>query len=340
MTVAEWLDQWLDSLHKHSVTTCEGYASIVRLHLKPLIGHIRLVDLVEEHIDSAMKIWRAPTYVAVGRTGNRYRNAEGLSDSTVNRILDCLQSALTCAVDRRHIAYNPMRAVQKPEEQNKEGSVWSAAEAARFLDHQATVEHHLHAAWHLALTTGARRSELCGLRWSDLDLTLGVWRLTRARVQRSSRVVEKKTKNRSSERKVFLDPETTGVLIAHKRRQAAARLKAGPAWQGDGEHVFVDEFGLPIRPDRMTRNWKSLVSRVGAPDVRLHDLRHTSITLGAIDARLPLAVIMARSGHSRVTTSLDYTHIEDEVARLASIAIATQIQQYRSGGTGGLTVAE
>jgi integrase len=331
MTVAEWLDQWLDSLHKQSVTTREGYASIVRLHLKPIIGHVRLVDLVEEHIDTAIKIWMAPNYVAAGRTGNRYKAAKGLSNSTVNRILDCLQSALTRAANRRHIAYNPMRAVSKPEEENKEVSVWSAEEAARFLDHPATVEHYLYAAWHLALTTGARRSELCGLRWSDLDLEQGLWRLTRARVQRSSRVVEKKTKNRSSERKVFLDPETIDFLIAHRRRQAVARLKAGPAWEGNGDHVFVDEFGLPIRPDRMSRNWKSLVSRVGAPEVRLHDLRHTSITLGAIDASLPLAVIMARSGHSRVTTSLDYTHIADEVARMASVAIASQIQRHRVG---------
>ena len=331
MTVAAWLDLWIGSLHDHAITTREGYESIVRLHLKPLIGDIRLVDLMAENIDSMIVLLQSPDYSPAGRTGNRFKGAKRLSSATVNRILDCLQSALGSAEKRDHIRRNPMRAVEKPYEENKQGAFWAAEQAAAFLDHPLVVEHPLYAAWHLALTTGARRSELCGLRWSDVDLNIGLWRLSRARVQRSSRVVEKRTKNRSSERKVFLDSETIEVLVAHRRRQAEARLKAGPAWDGGGEYVFVDEFGNPIRPDRLSRNWKSLVTRVGAPDVRLHDLRHTSITLGAIDAGLPLAVIMARAGHSRVTTSLDYTHIADEVARRASEAIASQIQRHRSG---------
>lgn len=333
LTVGRWLDQWLASLHRVSPTTMARYEGIVRLHLKPLIGHLMLVDLSPEDIDSLL-IARIsqPTYRPEGRQGNRYANQSGLTSAGVNRIFGVLRASLGIAAKRRLITWNPAIAVEPPKETNKPGVAWTPAEAAAFLDCVATDR--LYALWHLVLLTGTRRGELCGLRWDYLDLENRVWYVKTARVQVRGTIFEKAPKSKAGTRTIYLDQETVEVLKAHRIRQTEERLAAGPAWIDSG-YVFVQPDGRPLSPEVVSRTWRDLVGQSDLPNARLHDGRHTSTTTAIIYAGLPEQVMIERVGHAKVETNRRYQQVHEPVHRNAAEAIAAQYRRHRQSPSPG-----
>ena len=110
---------------------------------------------------------------------------------------------------------------------------------ARFL--KAT-DDRLSPVWHVACMTGLRRSELCGLQWSDIDLKAGALSVRRARTQLDGRPVVKGPKPASSRRVVDLDNGTIAALRRWKVAQADKRLRAGTAWES-GDWCFADQLG-------------------------------------------------------------------------------------------------
>ena len=159
--------------------------------------------------------------------------------------------------------------------------MWSAEEAREFLDSLAGDR--LYALWVLMITTGVRRGEALGLQWRDVDLAKGRLAVRRARVVIGYEVQEAEPKTTAGKRSVSLDATTARVLSEHRRRQKEERLAAGPAWVGS-DHLFTNEDGSPIHPDRISKLFVQHVRESGLPTIRLHDLRHTAATL-ALDRR-------------------------------------------------------
>jgi integrase len=156
---------------------------------------------------------------------------------------------------------------------------WPAArvtpELGRFLDHEA--DDRLLPLWRLAAYTGARRSELLGLWWSDVDLDAGTIAIRRARVRVAYEMVDQdRTKNKQSERVVGLDPETVAVLRRWAKAQKAEWLAWGPAWTDSG-YVFTAEDGRLVHADQVGNWYGRLVAGAGVPAIRFHDLRHTRL---------------------------------------------------------------
>lgn len=131
--------------------------------------------------------------------------------------------------------------------------VWTAAEVGRFLEF--IWEERLGPLYILAATSGARRGELLGLRWADLDLdaTPPVMRIRRTLVQYGTVIAEKEPKTPRSRRTVALDAAAVAALRRHRIAQAEERLIAGPAYTND-DRVFADEIGRPLTPrERLAR---------------------------------------------------------------------------------------
>ena len=156
------------------------------------------------------------------------------------------------------------------------GTGLSLAQARRLL--AAVAGDRLRAVYVLALSTGLRRGELLGLRWADVDLDGAELHVRQAmqRVAGELRVAAPKT--RHSRRTIPLPALALDALREHRARQAAERLAAGPAWQDSGL-VFTTAHGTPMEPRNLNRHWYALRTRCGLPGVRLHDLRHTCVTL-------------------------------------------------------------
>lgn len=332
VSLGDWLDQWLAGLHTASPTTTARYESTIRLHLKPILGSIALVDVTPEDIDHLIQVVSAADYQPPGRTSKRYAKQKGLSSASINRIFDCLSAALGVAAKRRLITYSPATVVTPPTERNKPGTAWTPAEAAKFLD--AVAEHRLYAAWHLVLLGGARRSEIAGATWDLLDLDNGVWYVQNAHVQVGGTVHAKQPKSAAGLRTVYLDDETVAVLRAHRAQQAKERLAAGPRWADSG-HVFTTRTGAPIPPDRLTTAWRTLATQSGLPIIRLHDGRHTSNTTASVYAGVGDQVLIERVGHAGLDVNRRYRHAHEQVHRQAAEAIAAEYRQHRQTGDPG-----
>ncbi len=106
-------------------------------------------------------------------------------------------------------------------------------------------------AWAILLTRGLRRGELCGIKWSDIDLEGSTLRVARARVVVDAKVTDSMPKTKAGQRTIPLDPHLVALLRVHKARQATEQLAAGPAYEGGG-WLVPDELGRPYHPDTIS----------------------------------------------------------------------------------------
>jgi integrase len=140
-------------------------------------------------------------------------------------------------------------------------AVWTPAQAARFL---AFVDgHELRALWHLALGTGARRGELLGLRWQDVDLDQ-----RRICIQRALSVVDGVPRllatKTSKRRTLSVAPSVVDALRHHQHLQERHRRDAAD-WPDRWGLVFTDEDGAPIDPMTATKAFRALVAEAPVP---------------------------------------------------------------------------
>jgi integrase len=198
--------------------------------------------------------------------------------------------------------------------------VWSARELATFL---ASVEaERLPPLFRLASHTGARRSELLGLRWSHVDLAAGTISIASRRTRVGYKMVDRAgTKTAAGARVVDLDADTVDALKLWRKAQAAEREAWGPAYADSG-YVFTDESGQPLHADHGANRFDRLVRKASVPTIRCHDLRHTHATL-LLMAGVPVHLVAQRLGHSSPALTLSiYRHVLPRQQSAAATAFA------------------
>jgi integrase len=169
-----------------------------------------------------------------------------------------------------------------------------------------------------ALGTGLRRSEMCALKWRDIDLSAGTIRVQRAAVNLDGTVVIKATKTRKSVRTDYLAPFVISVLLTNRQQQADRRKAHGLDYDSEQGFVFDRSDGRAWDPNEMSRAFSRLVRRHKLPPLRLHDLRHSYASL-AFAAGVPLQVVSEFLGHASVgITAGIYVHLLDESKRQKS----------------------
>ncbi len=258
---------------------------------------------------------------------------QGLSNSTVRQIHWMLSGALGRAVRWRWIAVNPATQAEPPTLPHPEPHPPTPEEAARILTETWTDPDWGALVW-LAMTTGARRGELCALRWHHVDLDAGVVTLRRSLyVDERGRLREKDTKAHQ-QRRVALDPETVEVLreLDARRRERLAVLDA-PA-EPDA-YLFAPEpdSSRPFRPDSITQRYGRLAARLGI-DTTIHALRHYSAT-ELIAAGVDVRTVAGRLGHGGggTTTLRVYTAWLSESDQRAAATLSARMPARPSGPT-------
>ena len=160
----------------------------------------------------------------------------------------------------------------------------------------------MEAAWWLFLALGLRRGELCGLKWSAVDLETGVLSVVETRVVVDGHAQASEPKTDSGRRAIRLDAHVLAQVKAHHKRQLEERLRAGEAWTVSG-FVFTNELGEPIKPDWLSRRFVELASAAGLPPLTVHGTRHTSASImlsNGVDAATAAGVL----GHSSPVITL------------------------------------
>lgn len=325
-SLGDWLDEWLVLIKRsRKPKTLTTYDALIRTHCQQL-REVKVHEVTVRQIDDLLD--HVATTVSTITAGNLHRT---------------LRAAFTIAVRRGLVTTNPCRYATVPRVTHTEVQPLTIHEVHRLLT-TAAVDRNA-ARWAVALALGLRQGEALALRWDDIDLdsaTLAVrrqlqrqpWehgcnedepthRPARCPRRHSGGLRFEDTKTGAGRRVLAIPPQLVPQLLEHRRAQAAERLKVGSAWQ-DFDLLFPRPDGSPADPRSDHRAWKSLLSRAGIRDARLHDARHTAATIllaQGVDGR----VVMSLMGWSQSVLLTRYQHVIDTMRIEAAAKVGSAI---------------
>lgn len=300
LTLRVWASRWLADLRETQAVrprTAEFYERHAGYALHYL-GHVALEALTPEH-------WR---------DCRRRLLADGLGRTSVNHVHTVIGTALERAVGDRAITANPMRLVDKLPKTDEAFEARALAPAELDALRAACQGERLGVLFEFIADTGLRHGEARALRWSDVDLDAGRFRV-------------KESKSKAGRRRLGLTPAWVERLHQHQAEQAEERAVAGERWR---EHllVFPSEVGTMLAESNVTRTFKRILRRAGLdPAIRIHDLRHTYIT-DLIAAGVDPRTAQGMAGHSSPSVTMGlYAHYRDDEAGEA----AEKVERRRKG---------
>jgi integrase len=308
-TVAELVERWFEfAAREFSPKTVKETRGMLDRYVTPALGAVSLSKLRAHDLDRFY------------RDLQTHGGASGgpLASATVRRVHGILRRALGQGVMWGWIGINPAIAASPPRVLTAEIKPPSPTQVAALLARAQSTAPELACYLMLSAGTGARRSELVALRWTDVDFDRKSLTIRRGVVAGPNGLVEKDTKTHAS-RRVALDDEVIAALTAHRDRQldhlALAQVVASPS-----SFVFSDALdgATSWYPDSVSRRFRKLCEREAVTGVRLHDLRHfvaTQLLSAGVDVR----TVAGRLGHRNAATTLNvYAHVLEQSDRQAA----------------------
>ena len=317
LTLAGFLDRWLDST-RASVrpSTLEGYRVLVEAHIKPRLGSTPLQKLTPAQLNGF--------YADLLESG-RCNGRGGLSARTVRYCHATIRKALGDGLKWGGLVSRNVAVAATPPKQRAAPPlrVWTVDELRAFLRH--TEGDYYFPPLFLAATSGMRRGEVLGLRWTDLDLAAGRIAVRQSLVAVKGELIFSAPKTAKGRRNVALDERTVAVLKAHRKRVLEDRMTLGRGTPDAEGLVFTAPDGAPVNPESFSDHFTRLVKAASLPLIRFHDLRHSHATL-ALQAGVHPKVVSERLGHSTVAFTLDvYSHaipaMQEEAAERVAVLV-------------------
>lgn len=322
LTTADWLREWLDKAIKPPAkrhSTYRAYRHVLENRVIPALGPIPLQELKAADV-------------------KRYYTASKLSGSTLAQHHAIIHGALKAAQIEGLVFRNVAAlVVGKPRFRRDHDEVrrnsWEPDEAQAFLAVARAAGPQPAALYALALDSGARKNELCGLQWGDLDLNRGTVTFVR-QLTKTGRQPDFGPVKNGAPRTVDLAAGTIELLKAHKRAQAELKMRNRTDYQDLGLvfakewgdlHGREDSLGLPLQSNNLgQREFARILKAAGVKRITVHGLRHTSATL-LLKAGVPPQVVQQRLGHKRIEITLGiYAHVlpsmqQDAAQRLGGL---------------------
>lgn len=319
-TVRELCERWYEaSVPGWSPTVVEGYRRLLDRHVLPTFGDVPLRRLRTADLDA----WYARLRSSGGADG------APLAPNTVQRIHALVRRAMNQGVKWGWIAVNPALAASPPRVLKAAIGVPPADAVVALIGAAEEVNPALPAFLRLAAVTGARRGELCALRWKHLDLASGTLHIAGSIVEAGGALIEKDTKTHA-ERRVRLDARTVDVLEAHRKRVLGVLRQARVELDPDAFVFSHDPTRRePWRPNYVTLAFGRLAKAQGLDGLRLHDLRHfaaTTMLANGVDVR----TAAGRLGHANAATTLNvYSHFVPAADERAATTMASALDGRR-----------
>ncbi len=324
MTVGQLLDRWLKSSEsKTEARTVEERGRIIKNHLRPRLGGVRLAKLTALHVEGLYSDMRR----------------DGVGASTIRHAADALGVALSHACKLKLIAANPAAAVDKPNSPEREMLFLTPEQAKILLD--VARDQHCYALIVLALASGCRQGELLALGWDDVDLQKGSLTVRRSLSQADQGFILKEPKTAASRRTIALPDLAVSVLTAHKAAALKAGLLSAPIFcTRDGGYLLKRNVLRALRAViRRANTPPGMINRGGRPKkgasprgkpvfeplkilparLRFHDLRHTHASV-LLSQGQSLRAVSQRLGHANPALTLRvYAHcMPSDDAQLAA----------------------
>jgi integrase len=288
-TVSDLLDAWLAAASPTlKPRTLHDYTQEVELHIKPVLGHIRLSRLEPAHIQVLL--------VSVQKQGHR---------RLAQRLYAYLHRACKLGVMWGWLATNPVDRVLRPQCRAERKELWTPEELSAFLT--STHDHWLQPLWVFLVATGCRLGEALALCWEDVDLQARTVRIGKTLHRIGGKWVVTEPKTKSAVRTITLPPEGMAALRKQRAQQAEWRLRAGPDWTDTGL-VFTGKHGQPLGQSTVNHALRRECLRLGVHVLSAHSLRHLHASLLLAEG-LPLPEVSRRLGHANPNiTATIYAH--------------------------------
>jgi len=309
MTVAQYLHHWLeaDIDRRVAARTAARYRGIVEKNIIPNLGHVPMRKLTAVHIEAfeaklQREGWVKPQAKQKTNEGEQapIQEKRGLSSQTALHVHRVLSQALGHAVRVGVLFKNPARQVKPPRPPWREIKILDKGEITALVNAAKGTD--LYVPILVAVTTGMRRGELLGLRWSDID-----WKAASLTVNQSLERIKEKyqfkaPKTKTSRRTISLPRSAVEALRAHYKAQLELRFKLGLA-RDSRALVFSQPDGKPMDADTLSKSFGRLVATTKVTPITFHGLRHTHISHLLMDGD-HIKVVSERAGHADVTTTL------------------------------------
>lgn len=279
--VIGWINKKRLSLKENSIKSYLDYANV---HIIPKLGHIKIRSLRLEHLQKFY--------------------AEYLKDHSVSsarKVHVVVSGAILDAVRDGIINVNFAEYVEFPKEDHFVGKAYEPSQVRALLDAAKEIGEPVQAGVILSVCYGLRRSEVVGLRWSDIDFQNRTMTIRNTVVQNGKLKLEmERTKTKKSRRTIDLIESTIPYLFDLHETQKRHGI--------DSDKVCVWMDGKEVRPDYLSYAVKRVMKKAELPEIRMHDLRHTAASMLAATAT-PKQV-QEFLGHEDITTTMNtYTHL-------------------------------
>jgi len=290
-----------DKLKRINDISCSGF------------GFLKLKDIRPEHLNKF--------YKALAKDGTNKRTGKGLSAKSILEHHRFISVVMETAFREQLIPLNPAERAIPPKQQKKEAECFELEEVQEIIKAVECEPLKWKALTHLFIVTGARRGELLGLRWKDVDFNNNSIYLCNNLLYAPDKGIYATTLKTGENRRVSISSETITMLRTLKTEQAKELLQLGSKGIKSG-YVFTQWNGTPMHPDSVTDYYKKLSARKCLSHINPHKFRHTQASL-LIDSGVDIVAVSKRLGHSKVSTTTDiYSHLINKADERASNIIS------------------
>jgi integrase len=251
------------------------------------------------------------------------KREEGRGARTIQLIHVTLHNMLKQAVREGILSRNPADVVERPKVEQREMQILISDQIQRFLD--AASGSRFETFYFLALSTGMREGELLGLKWSDIN-----WKESKLFVQRELQLINGQgliflpPKTKAGVRMIQIGASTLRKLDEHRGQQEIQKSIAGERWQ-ENDLLFTTKIGKPVDCNQVIKEFKHILKVAGLPNIRVHDLRHTSLS-SLMNMGTPVNTVQRRAGHADPSTTVKvYGHATSQTQKKAAQKIESLI---------------
>jgi integrase len=280
-------------------TTHRLYERTLKQHVLPVIGHMKARDVKPQHVAHILE--------SATNKSRTTANGKPLGGTSLRNVRTLVKAVLGYGVKQGVLHRNVGDLVEPPALPHTERSFIEIEDLNRLLECAEGTE--ISTVIVLALCTGLRRQEICGLKWADFDPVTGHIMVKRAAKVVDGQVVIGNVKSSRSARTEVVDDHMVELLRRQRLSQLERRLSLGLGNPGQDGFIFERPDGLPCNPNDMSRAFSRLVRRHRLPAMRLHDLRHSNASLRHASGS-SLKDISSGLGHSNINITANlYVHL-------------------------------
>lgn len=270
----------------------------------PAIGHIKLRELRADHLNSL--------YAELSKPGQNKRTGGTLSAKTILEHHRFISTVLEQAVKEGLIPYNVAARAEPPKVQRKDVNYVQKDDIPAIQSALETEPVKWQMLIHLLMISGARRGEVLGLKWKNVDFDGSrIYICNNICYAPDKGIYENSPKTEKSKRYISLPAQTMQRLKQYRTWQYHERLRLGAYFQNQ-DFVFCQDNGSPMHPDSVTTWLARFSKRHGLPHINPHAFRHTMASMLFFNG-MDAVSISKRLGHSQVSTTMDiYAHVVEE----------------------------